>query len=435
MEKPLVHVLVINWNGIQHLPECLDTLLASTYERIRVVLIDNASTDGSVAFARERYGRDPRFEVLECPSNLGWAGGNNAGIRAALDAGADYVFLLNNDTAAEPDCIERLVAAAEKNPRIGALAPKMLLYDNVALLNSVGLECSIIASSWDLGIGRLDGERWNQPRKVIGACGGAAFFRTAALRTAGLLPDDFEIYLDDLDLCLRIWDAGFEIWNCPAARIRHKFSATMGEEARARRKYYLNTRNRFRVLARNFPASKWPFAIAAFKVGEIRAVGRALLDGEPWRAGAHVSSWFDAAAYLPKAFAARRTHRPSGCFWPLIRTDCMFFRGTELPIDGWYRERLFGDLAVRPISASAHCRSRGGRLRLTLLNCYPDLGTASIEVRLNGAPIHVIETRNRAQSDLELDSGQVEFLARRIFYAEDTGELVDLGGWLVLDWH
>lgn len=435
MNKPLVHVLIINWNGIQHLPECLDTLLASTYDRLRVVLIDNASTDGSVAFARDHCGRDPRFEIIECPSNLGWAGGNNVGMQAALDAGADYVFLLNNDTATEPDCIERLVATAEENPRIGALAPKMLLYDNPALLNSVGLECSIIASSWDLGIGRLDGERWNQPRQVIGVCGGAAFFRVAALRAAGLLPDDFEIYLDDLDLCLRIWDAGFEIWNCPAARVRHKFSATMGEGARARRKYYLNTRNRFRVLARNFPASKWPFAIAAYKVGELRAVGRALLDGEPWRVGAHVRSWVDAIAYLPKAFAARRRHRPSGRFWPLVRTNCMFFHGTELPIDGWYRERLVGDRNVRPISVSARCQSRGGRLRLTLVNCYPQLGTASVEVRLDGAPIHVVETSDHTESDLKLDPGQVEFLARHIFYAEDTGELVDLGGWLVLDWH
>ena len=130
---------------------------------------------------RERY-RAPRIEFLALPENLGWSGGNNRGIEQALDAGADYVFLLNNDTAAAPDAIEKLVAAAEASPGYGALAPKMLLFDAPHLLNSLGIECSIIGSSWDIGVGRLDGPRWNTPRKVLGVCGRALVLRSAALR-------------------------------------------------------------------------------------------------------------------------------------------------------------------------------------------------------------------------------------------------------------
>jgi hypothetical protein len=330
MNRPLVHVLVINWNGLEHLEECFSSLLASTYPNARFVLIDNGSTDGSAAFVRSRYETDGRVQILELESNLGWSRGNNVGIRQAIAQNADYVLLLNNDTATAPDAIQKLVEMAEGNPRVGAVAPKMLMYDNPDLLNSVGLECSLIASSWDLGIGRLDGPRWNDTRPVIGVCGGAGFFRVATLKEAGLLPEDFEIYLDDLDLCLRIWDAGYEIRSCPDARVRHKFSATMGQGKQYRRKYYLNTRNRLYVILRNYPIRKALPVGLAFVAGEMRATGRALLDGEPWRALAHVRSWAAGVGYVPRAIrhrARRREHPPD----PLQRGNesSGFQRGNE----------------------------------------------------------------------------------------------------------
>ncbi|HIJ65701.1 MAG TPA: glycosyltransferase family 2 protein, partial [Candidatus Hydrogenedentes bacterium] len=227
MNMPLVHCFVINWNGLEHLEACFEALLAGTYENARFVLIDNASEDGSAEFVQGTYGYDPRLDIVVNASNLGWSAGNNVGLEQALDGGADYVFLLNNDTVVAPDAIERLVEMAAARPEAGALAPKMLLYDSPDIINSVGLECSVIGSTWDLGIGRLDGPHWATPRKVIGVCGGACFLRTSALRKTGLLPTGFGIYLDDLDLCLRLWDAGYEVWNCPDAVVRHKYSATM----------------------------------------------------------------------------------------------------------------------------------------------------------------------------------------------------------------
>ncbi len=156
MAQPLVHVLVINWNGLEHLEACYDSLVASTYERVEFVLVDNASEDGGVEFVRDQYGGDPRVTICECGDNLGWSRGNNVGIRRALEAGADYIFLLNNDTATDSRAIERLVEAAEADPEIGALAPKMVLFDQPHILNSVGMECSIIGACWDRGLGRVD---------------------------------------------------------------------------------------------------------------------------------------------------------------------------------------------------------------------------------------------------------------------------------------
>jgi len=462
MNRPLVHVLVINWNGLEHLEECFGSLLASTYRNVRFVLIDNGSTDGSAAFVRSRYGTDGRVQILELEDNLGWSRGNNVGIRQAIAQNADYVLLLNNDTATAPDAIQNLVEMAEGNPRVGALAPKMLMYDNPDLLNSVGLECSLIASSWDLGIGRLDGPRWNDTRPVIGVCGGAGFFRVAALEEAGLLPEDFEIYLDDLDLCLRIWDAGYEIRSCPEARVRHKFSATMGQGKQYRRKYYLNTRNRLYVILRNFPIRKALPVGLAFVAGEIRATGRALLDGEPWRALAHARSWAAGVGYVPRAIRhrARRPEHPPGplqrgnkssgfqrgnkssgiqrgnetCrFWRLIRTDRMFFHGTEFPINGWYAPRKVRGKIVRPMSARATLDVEAGSLRLTHLNCYPALGQTCVEVFSNDHRITSLETLDSQECVLEVPAGRLTFLAKRIFEAENTGEKMDLGGWIAVE--
>jgi len=437
MTDPLVHVLVINWNGRQHLEACFDSLLGAAYPNVRFVLIDNASADDSISFVRNRYGGDARVDIVSCPENLGWSRGNNVGIERAMKAGADYVFLLNNDTATAPGAIAKLVEAAQKRPEAGALAPKMVLFDHPDIINSVGIECSIIGSSWDLGLGRLDGPRWNEPRKVLGVCGGAAFYRVEALRKAGLLPADFDIYLDDLDLCLRIWNAGYEVWSCPEAVVRHKFSATMGAGKSYRRKYYLCTRNRARLILRNFPAAKFPLVKAAYALGDVRAVGRALLDLEPWRALAHVRSWGAAACYLPQAVAERiRRHRSglSTCrFWPLIRTSPLFFPGVDLPEDGWYPARQFRGMRVRPMARRAYCDIDAGALRLTHVNCYPHAGEACVEVCLNAKPVTVLKTRGVGEEVLDLPAGRLEFTANHIFDAEDTGEKIDIGGWIGIE--
>lgn len=432
MSSPAVHVLVINWNGLEHLEACFDSLLANSYPNARFVLVDNASTDGSVEFVESRYGHDVRVRVLRCPANLGWSGGNNAGIRAALTENPEYLLLLNNDTAVAPDLLETLVAAAERNPAVGALAPKLLLYHTPTLINSVGLYCSPIAASWDIGIGRLDGARWNTPQRVIGVCGAGMLLRTAVLEKTGLLPEEFDIYLDDLDLCLRIWNAGFEIWSCPAAVIRHKFSATWGVGPRARHKYYLNTRNRLWVILRQFPLSRLPETAAWFLVGEVRAVGRAVLSREFWRVGAHVRAWGAGLAYVPRAWAERRRHATGAGarFWPLIHRERMFSAGVELPADGWYEPRTVQGELVRPMSAQAHLTIPAGSLRVFHANCYPRLGVTDVQVRLGDRVLGVLSTASTGVVAWETEGGELTFEAHRIFEAEATGERVDLGAWI-----
>ena len=434
MNKPLLHVLIINWNGCEHLEACFGTLLAGTYPNVRYILVDNASNDDSVAYVEERFGDDSRVEILVCPSNLGWSGGNNYAIKASMAAGADYVFLLNNDTACAVDTMDKVVAMAEVRPEVGALAPKMLLFDHPDVLNSVGLDCSVIGGAWDRGIGRLDGSRWSNPEPVVGACGGACLFRTKVLEKTGLLPEGFDIYLDDLDLCLRIWDAGYEVWSCPEAVVRHKFSATYGEGRAARRKYYLNTRNRFWVVLRNFPIAQFPRILIALCVGELRALGRAVLDGMFWRVAVHLRAWCAAVAYLPNAMGERQRRRRSGLrigqFWRHVRTTPLFSPGIEIPERGWYSERNVKGITARPISSHAWQEVEAGLYRLVSVNPYPELGESEIEVSMAGKILATLSTMDQSEVIVAVEGGRLALKSRFIFDADCTGELSDYGGWV-----
>ena len=436
MAYPLVHVLVINWNGKEHLEECFESLLAGDYPNARFVLVDNASDDGSVAFVQERFGADPEVEILELAQNSGWSGGNNAGIERALADGAEYIFLLNNDTTTDTKAIGQLVKLAEEDAAIGALAPKILLYDHPFLLNSIGLDATDIGTAWDRGMGRVDGPKWGGHRPVVGVCGAAFFLRAEALRKTGLLPTDFEIYLDDLDLSLRIWNAGYEILTCPEAVVKHKFSSTMGQRTRARRKYYLNTRNRMRLIERNYPTSKLGGILFRYAVGEAKAISRAMLEGAFWRVWAHKRSWLDALIYLPRARAERRRREEEGLaecrFWDLLRTDILFFPGIELPVDGWYTPISIDGATVVPMSSEAHYDHKGGALEVTQMNPFPQLGPYLIRVLHDGEVVATLSGSERRVTTLDLAKGRIEFRAETIFEAEQTGEDFDIGGWLQL---
>lgn len=432
MAKPLVYVLVINWNGRAHLEACFESLLAGTYENARFLLLDNGSSDESIAYVRDTFGSDPRVEIVDLNANLGWSRGNNVGLQMAIDAGADYAFLLNNDTWTAPDALSTLVDCAEHDRSIGALAPKMRMFDAPTILNSLGLVCSVIGNTWDLGIGRLDQSKWDVSRDVIGFCGGAALLRASVLGTTGLLPTNYDIYLDDLELSLRIWKHGFRIQNCPDASVRHKFSATMGRDDQRRRKYFLNTRNRLRVLFRHFPASHRTQIAKALVLGETKALGRSVLDRSPWITRAHAKAWYEVAREL-RAIRAARQADPAEYetrIWDLIDKQHLYFPGIELPVDGWYQPVSHYGQSVRPMSQRAELRVESGSIRVRHVNPYPALGESHVVVTQDGASIADLRSMGADETLLHVHPGALGFQAKRIFDADDTGECIDIGGWL-----
>ena len=138
-----VCVIVLNWNGKELLRSCLESLLRTDYGAMTVLVVDNGSSDGSQEIVKNGF---PEVKLLENPANFGFCRGNNVGFRYALDHGATYCVLLNNDVTVRPTWLGELVAAAESDERIGALSPKMLMADSETTLNSAGLCCSIIGT-------------------------------------------------------------------------------------------------------------------------------------------------------------------------------------------------------------------------------------------------------------------------------------------------
>lgn len=220
---PRVTVVVLNWNGLGDTLECLESLAGLDYPRYRVLVVDNGSTDGSPVAIRQRF---PDVEVIETGENLGYAGGNNVGLRYALAQGADYVLLLNNDTVVAPDMLRWLVEAAEKDPRVGVAGPMIYYHDQPEVVWSVGGGIDWRrGQTWMIGLDEPDDGRFGtEPREVDFITGCAMLVRAAALREAGLLDERFFLYYEEVEWCVRIRRAGYRIIHVPAAKMWHKIS-------------------------------------------------------------------------------------------------------------------------------------------------------------------------------------------------------------------
>ncbi|MFC1734995.1 glycosyltransferase family 2 protein [Candidatus Hydrogenedentota bacterium] len=329
MSGPLVYIIVLNWNGLEHLEKCLGSVTAQTYRNVKALMVDNGSTDGSIEYACREF---PDVELIANETNLGFCKGNNLGMEKAMADGADYIALLNNDTEVSPGWVEALVDCAETDPNIGAVASKMMMFDRRTVINSTGLLLSRLGFGWDRAIGEEDGPEWHESSDVIGACGGAFFVRTEVLRNVGLLPD-FDIYLEDADLSLRITGAGHRIVYEPRAVVYHKFSATMGSGKNFRRKRYLAERNRLRLLLRNYPAGLLASNLLRLAILEARLILGGFLRREAWMALAELKALGAALMYLPHALAHRCRLRSMGIdnrkFAPLITTDADYPREPE----------------------------------------------------------------------------------------------------------
>ena len=231
--------VVLNWNGGD------DTLGAlASLEGIQTICVDNGSTDGSDRAVEERF---PDVELLRLGTNLGFAAGNNAGIRRALERGADWVLLLNNDAVAEPGLAAALGGAAAARPDAGLLACKILDEDGVGVQYAGASFNALFGYS-----GRVATSGPDRLRDVGRADGAALAVSRPAAERAGLLDESFFLYVEDVEWSLRVRAAGFAVVLVPGARVRHKGSAASGGAASTTNLYY-DTRNTIAVSERHAP--------------------------------------------------------------------------------------------------------------------------------------------------------------------------------------
>ena len=236
MVQPLVSVVILAFNGIEYLRDCLSSVLAQTYPNIEVIVVDNASQDGSPEFVEEKFSS---VRLISNSSNLGFAAGNNVGIRATH---GDYIVLLNQDTKVVPNLIEELVNAAEQDNEIGMCASKILYMYEPKRLNSTGFLLLKDLSGLCKGIGEIDRGQYEQQEDVLAAHGAAAFYRRAMLEEIGLFDEDYFLFSEEIDLALR---GRFVGWRCvyvPSAVVYHARSTHTGLYSPL--KLYYGERNR-----------------------------------------------------------------------------------------------------------------------------------------------------------------------------------------------
>ncbi len=239
-----VSVIVLNWNGLHYLRDCLPSLMAQTYSKFEIILADNGSTDGSVEWVKANY---PQVRLICNDTNVGFCVANNRAIRAS---GSPYVVLLNNDTRVESGWLAALVEAAESDSTVGMCASKMLFADHPDMINSTGISLDPVGIAWDRGGGERDDPQEQGPIEIFGPCGGAALYRRAMLEQIGLFDEDLVAYLEDLDLAWRARLAGWRCLYAPSARVYHVHSGTWVKNSPWKSR--LLGRNKVWTIAKNY---------------------------------------------------------------------------------------------------------------------------------------------------------------------------------------
>jgi len=244
--KPLLSVIIPNWNGKKFLAECIDSLKEQTFCDFEIILVDNGSTDGSAEFVEHRYGAWVR--IIRNKKNLGYSGGNNAGIRSAK---GKYIVLLNNDTVVEPTWLEELVRAIGSDDQIGMWASKVCSYYQRDRIEAVG---ELIY--WD-GLNRARGQyeqdqgQYDEAEEIFFPPGCGGMYPKTLFDEIGLFDEDFFAYGDDAEIGIRARLAGWKCLYVPKAVLHHKNSGSTGQYSPFKAFYV--ERNRFWIVIKYFP--------------------------------------------------------------------------------------------------------------------------------------------------------------------------------------
>ncbi len=220
---PRPYAVTVNWNRAEDTIECVSSLIQGS-PTTKIIVVDNGSEDGSVAILRQTI---PGLEVLENSENQGYAKGINHGIMRALEMGATHVLLINNDAVTRPGMVETLLQALERHPHAGIVGPKIFYYGTDVMWFKGGRFNHLLGFSRHPFMDRKDdGNR--QDREVDFITGCVMMVRAEVFSDIGLFDEDFEMYVEDLDFCLRAMERGYRSFLIPSAMAEHKVSVSTG---------------------------------------------------------------------------------------------------------------------------------------------------------------------------------------------------------------
>jgi GT2 family glycosyltransferase len=246
-ESPLVTVIVVNWNGIAFLPDCLASLEKQTWTNLEFVLVDNGSTDGSTDYVRSWIERMTKAQAILLSRNSGFCEANNL---AFARAQGEWIALLNNDAVAEPNWIEELMHYGNTEAGIGMLGGKVLFFDPKGVIDKTGHLIYWDGQNRGRGTMEKDVGQYDRDEEILWPDACAALYHRRIFEDTGGFDESFFAYGDDADLGMRARLLGWKAWYVPKAVVRHRHSATAG--AYSPLKIMLVERNRLLLAIKNF---------------------------------------------------------------------------------------------------------------------------------------------------------------------------------------
>lgn len=270
---PLVYIIILNFNSYEETLRCLESVKNIQYDNFQVVIVDNNSEDNSAEMLK---GNDSNYTFLKNESNLGYANGNNVGIKFALDNGAEYICILNNDVEVESKFLYKLISYLEDNSEVGIAGPCICDYDNRDRVQSMGASINLYTG---LAQGKMKDKQYDKMRKTfteVDYLGGACFvLRRKVVEDIGTIPEMYFLFFEETEFCLKAKKRGYKLICLTESKVYHKRSATISKY-KGLSYYYLN-RNRIIFMRRNASLFQrivfYPYLFA-------EGVGRILMRGE-----------------------------------------------------------------------------------------------------------------------------------------------------------
>ncbi|GMQ79560.1 MAG: glycosyltransferase family 2 protein [Anaerolineae bacterium] len=253
MNEPFVVIVILNTNRRRDTLECLASIHQNTYNNHKSIVLDNNSTDGSVEAIQERF---PSAQIIRLVENLGYAGNNNIGIEAAIAQGAEWVFVLNEDTILDPECLTQLVRVGLSDDQIGIVGPMVYHHNEPEIIQSAG---GLLGSNWEsihLAKDELDRGQFTNSHQVEWISGCGIMVRGTVIEQVGMIDARFFYFWEETEWCVRAAKSGWLIFHVPKAKLWHK--GVQRDYHPKPSLFYYSTRNWFLLLSKHHaPFTAW----------------------------------------------------------------------------------------------------------------------------------------------------------------------------------
>jgi GT2 family glycosyltransferase len=291
---PLISVIIVNFNGKDLLRDCIESVCSQSFLPLEIIVVDNASTDGSLENVRGAF---PYVKIISLSENTGFAGGNLEGLK---HANGKFILLLNNDVVLERGCIQSLSDAMEAQPDVGICGAKIIVYGK-NVIDSAGDGFSTNLKGFKRGEG-LSSNSYNRKENVFGVCAGAALYRRNMIDEIGFLDEDFFLIHEDTDINFRAQLSGWKVLFEPGAIVYHKVRSSIGHMSETAIYYTLRNSELLRI--KNIPLMLFIRCLPEFILGTLSEI--ACFCFKHRKPGLYLKAKMDAIKLLPKMLRKRR---------------------------------------------------------------------------------------------------------------------------------